>query len=85
MKPRALDLFCCAGVQRAASSLLDSTSDAQAAMGIDWMPMRSLSQAIPPAYAQFIGEQALAHIKQAGDGPRRERSQSREENECLTT
>jgi len=25
------------------------------AMGIDWMPKKSLSQAIPPAYTQFIG------------------------------
>ena len=41
-----------------------SVDDARAAMGIDWMPMRYLSQAIPPAYAQFIGEQAIAHIRQ---------------------
>jgi DNA (cytosine-5)-methyltransferase 1 len=27
----------------------------RAAMGIDWLPMRSLSQAIPPAYTRFIG------------------------------
>jgi DNA (cytosine-5)-methyltransferase 1 len=39
-----------------------SVDEARAAMGIDWMPMRWLSQAIPPAYAQFIGEQAVAHI-----------------------
>lgn len=31
-------------------------------MGIDWMPMKWLSQAIPPAYARFIGEQAIAHM-----------------------
>jgi DNA (cytosine-5)-methyltransferase 1 len=35
-----------------------SIHDARAAMGIDWMPMKYLSQAIPPAYSQFIGEQA---------------------------
>jgi DNA (cytosine-5)-methyltransferase 1 len=34
----------------------------QAAMGIDWMDLHELSQAIPPAYAQFIGEQLLAHL-----------------------
>jgi len=36
-----------------------STDDARAAMGIDWMPMKYLSQAIPPAYAEWIGRQAL--------------------------
>lgn len=32
------------------------------AMGIDWMTIAELSQAIPPAYAKFIGQAALAHI-----------------------
>lgn len=36
-----------------------STADAQHAMGIDWLPMRFLSQAIPPPYARWIGLQAL--------------------------
>ncbi len=36
--------------------------DARAAMGIDWMPMKSLSQAIPPAYTHFIGQQLLVAI-----------------------
>lgn len=36
-----------------------STDDARHAMGIDWMPMKQLSQAIPPAYAEWIGRQAL--------------------------
>jgi DNA (cytosine-5)-methyltransferase 1 len=31
-------------------------------MGIDWMTGAELSQAIPPAYTQFIGEQLLAHL-----------------------
>lgn len=34
-----------------------SVEEARIAMGIDWMPMRSLSQAIPPAYTEFIGRQ----------------------------
>lgn len=34
----------------------------QAAMGIDWMTLHELSEAIPPAYCEFIGEQLLAHL-----------------------
>jgi DNA (cytosine-5)-methyltransferase 1 len=37
----------------------------QAAMGIDWMTLPELSQAIPPAYTRFIGEQLLAHLEAA--------------------
>jgi DNA (cytosine-5)-methyltransferase 1 len=33
------------------------------AMGIDWMALEELSQAIPPAYSEFIGKAALAHIR----------------------
>lgn len=31
--------------------------EGQKAMGIDWMPWKSLTQAIPPAYTHWIGEQ----------------------------
>lgn len=37
-----------------------SVEHARAAMGIDWMTMAGLSQAIPPAYSRFIGEQFKA-------------------------
>lgn len=39
-----------------------SISEAQAAMGIDWMPMSVLSQAIPPAYSEFIAREFLASV-----------------------
>lgn len=34
----------------------------QAAMGIDWLPLRELSEAIPPAYTEHLGRQLLAHL-----------------------
>jgi DNA (cytosine-5)-methyltransferase 1 len=34
----------------------------QAAMGIDWMGLEELSEAIPPAYTRHIGEQLLNHL-----------------------
>ncbi len=40
----------------------DELSTARAAMGIDWMTLTELSEAIPPAYTEFIGAQLLAQI-----------------------
>lgn len=34
----------------------------ESAMGIDWMRRDELAQAIPPAYAEFIGRAAIQHI-----------------------
>jgi DNA (cytosine-5)-methyltransferase 1 len=35
----------------------------QAAMGIDWMDLGELSEAIPPAYTEWIGRQLIAAIE----------------------
>jgi DNA (cytosine-5)-methyltransferase 1 len=35
----------------------------QEAMGIDWMTLEELSEAIPPAYTEFIGHQLMAHVR----------------------
>src|SRR5207245_3609653 len=34
----------------------------QAAMGIDWMLNREMTQAVPPAYSEFIGRAALRYM-----------------------
>lgn len=39
------------------------TAAARTAMGIDWMNRGELSQAIPPAMTQFIGEQLIEWLK----------------------
>lgn len=49
--------------ERKAGREVISVDDARYAMGIDWMPMKYLSQAIPPAYAEWIGRQALEVIQ----------------------
>lgn len=36
--------------------------EAREAMGIDWMSKAGLSQAIPPAYTEYLGKQLLAHV-----------------------
>jgi len=36
----------------------------QEAMGIDWMTLEELSEAIPPSYTQFIGEQLMALVRE---------------------
>lgn len=36
---------------------------ARQAMGIDWMNKKELSQAIPPAYTEFLGKQLIKYVK----------------------
>jgi DNA (cytosine-5)-methyltransferase 1 len=47
--------------QRAARTL----AEARAAMGIDWMEWRELTEAIPPAFSEFIARQFLAQRRAA--------------------
>jgi DNA (cytosine-5)-methyltransferase 1 len=43
-----------------------SIEEAQEAMGIDWMTTwDDLTDAIPPAYTEYIGEQLMAHLEVA--------------------
>jgi len=41
-----------------------TVEQARAAMGIDWMTLAELCQAIPPAYTEFVGRHLLAHLQQ---------------------
>jgi len=45
-----------------------SKAEMREAMGIDWMRHAELTQAIPPAYCEFIGEQLISWLR--GDGGR---------------
>ena len=40
-----------------------SIEEGREAMGIDWMPWKSLTQAIPPAYTEYIGKQAMNYMQ----------------------
>ena len=59
MRPRALDLCCRAGGGGRGAGDISAWSDA---MGIDWMTRREIVEAVPPSYAEYIGQQAMTAI-----------------------
>lgn len=52
------------GMQGESGGVLETfpVQAARDAMGCQWMTMKGLSQAIPPAYTQWIGERLMEHI-----------------------
>lgn len=45
-----------------------TVAEQRIAMGIDWMVRKELTQAIPPAYTEFIGKQLLRAIQASNKG-----------------
>lgn len=43
----------------------DELATAREAMGIDWMTLAELSEAVPPSYTEWIGSQLLAALEVA--------------------
>ena len=37
-------------------------------LGIDWMTKREINEAIPPAYAEYIGRELMKHLRGAERG-----------------
>jgi DNA (cytosine-5)-methyltransferase 1 len=45
-----------------AKGIVQTAESCRAAMGIDWMTRAELSQAIPPAYTEYIGHALVEHL-----------------------
>lgn len=54
------------GTSKRGGLLYFSTAERNEAMGIDWMKGGEISQAIPPAFTEFIGRQLMAAVAERG-------------------
>lgn len=62
-KPATIGVYGHAGGSSVRDGLEQFGTDARReAMGIDWMTGNELSEAIPPAYTEYIGKQLLAYV-----------------------
>jgi DNA (cytosine-5)-methyltransferase 1 len=59
---RTLGVYGNGGTNREPRGAKATIAQAKTIMGIDWMTTAEISQAIPPAYTQFIGEQLMRVI-----------------------
>lgn len=57
----------------------------QRAMGIDWMTLDELSEAIPPAYTELIGHQLMQHLKASSPSSMPSAHGSHKEPKCTRT
>lgn len=48
---------------RMAAGRKNRIAEGRKAMGIDWMTRGELSEAIPPAYSEFLGRQVVSHLR----------------------
>jgi len=55
----AIGVYGGGGKSRPRSRMAENVAEARALMGIDWMSRDELSQAIPPAYTEYIGRQIM--------------------------
>ena len=68
-KPATIGVYGNAGGSSLRDGILQfNTQDRRDAMGIDWMTGKELSQAIPPAYSEFIGNHAIKFFKGKSSG-----------------
>lgn len=54
----------CARVGRGGGYVPRSIPVKQALLGIDWMTVKGMEESIPPAYAEWVGEQLINHLTQ---------------------
>lgn len=57
------------GMYTVAGHMRGSLAEWQEAMGIDWMTKEEMVEAVPPAYAEYIGRQLIAYLR--GEHPQR--------------